>query len=438
MDDQLGDHRVVVHRDLATLVHPGVDAHAVAFDRRQETHQAPGGRQEAAERVFCVDPALHRPADQRDVVLRHRQLLAGGDADHLLDQIDAGDVLGHRVLDLQAGVHLEEVEVLVGTDDELDGAGRLVLHRLGQRDRLFAHRLARLGVEEGARRLFDDLLVTPLDRTLPLVQIERVAERVGQDLDLDVPRLDDEFLDEHPVVAERVLGLVAAGREALEGLLVVVGDAQALAAAAGGRLDHHRVADVAGDFDSTLGGIDRVVVARDGVDLGFVGELLRGDLVAHGRHRLRLRADEGNARGLQPARELLVLGQEAVARMHRFGAGLLAGVDDLVHHQVGLGGGRRSDAHRLVGHVDVQRALVGLGIDGDRLDTHLARRLDHAARDFATVGNQNLLEHVRCPPGLRAECCRACATGFRASCPSASPASGRCACASRAASRRRR
>jgi hypothetical protein len=34
-----------------------------------------------------------------------------GHADHLLDQVDAGDQLGHRMLDLQAGVHLQEVEV---------------------------------------------------------------------------------------------------------------------------------------------------------------------------------------------------------------------------------------------------------------------------------------------------------------------------------------
>jgi hypothetical protein len=33
---------------------------------------------------------------------------------------------------------------------------------------------------------------------------------------------------------------------------------------------------------------------------------------------------------LQPLREGRVLGEEAVARMHRLGAGLLAGGDDLV------------------------------------------------------------------------------------------------------------
>ncbi len=38
-------------------------------------------------------------------------------------QVLAGDALGHRVLDLQAGVHLQEVEVAVLVHDELDGTG---------------------------------------------------------------------------------------------------------------------------------------------------------------------------------------------------------------------------------------------------------------------------------------------------------------------------
>ncbi len=99
----------------------------------------------------------------------------------------------------------------------------------------------------------------------------------------------------------------------------------------------------------------------------------------------------------------LALGKEAVARMHGLGAGLLAGVDDLVDHQVGLGRRRRSDVHRFVRHVDVQRIAIGIGIDGDGLDAHFARSLDDAAGDLATVGDQNFFEHKPlCPLGRRA------------------------------------
>jgi hypothetical protein len=65
----------------------------------------------------------------------NRQLLAGRDADHLLHQVDAGDQLGHRMLHLQARVHLEEVEVLVLPSTMNSTVPALVVaHRLGQRE----------------------------------------------------------------------------------------------------------------------------------------------------------------------------------------------------------------------------------------------------------------------------------------------------------------
>ena len=62
---------------------------------------------------------------------------------------------------------------------------------------------------------------------------------------------------------------------------------------------------------------------------GLAGQLLALDLVAHRRDGVRRRADEGDALGLQRLDEAGALGQEAVARMHRLGPGLLAGGDDL-------------------------------------------------------------------------------------------------------------
>ena len=139
---------------------------------------------------------------RRTSAWREGERLAGGDADHLLDQVEPGDAFGDRVLDLQPRVHLEEVEAAVLADDELDRAGRLVVDRLRERDRLLAHRPARRVVEERARRLLDHLLVAALDRALALPQVDAVPVRIAEHLDLDVARLLDELLDEDAVVAE--------------------------------------------------------------------------------------------------------------------------------------------------------------------------------------------------------------------------------------------
>ena len=69
----------------------------------------------------------------------------------------------------------------------------------------------------------------------------------------------------------------------------------------------------------------------------------------------------------QAAREVRVLGQEAVARMHGLGAGLAWQAAMILSiDQIGLARRRRADVDRFVGQLDVQRIAVGFGIDGDR------------------------------------------------------------------------
>jgi len=217
---------------------------------------------------------------------------------------------------------------------------------------------------------------------------------VAEHLDFDVARFEHVLFDEDAVVAEGVAGFVDAGGEAFVRFGVVVGNAQTFTTAAGGGLDHHRITDLPGDFDSGIGAIDGIVVARNGVDLGFDGQLLGLDLVAHLGDRVVLRTDELDPFRFQSARELGVLGQEAVTRMDRFSTSLLAGSDDLVGDQVGLFRRGRADADSFVCHVDEQCVLVGFGIDGNGRDAHLAGSLDHAAGNFAAVGNEDFLEHV--------------------------------------------
>jgi hypothetical protein len=155
------------------------------------------------------------------------------------------------------------------------------------------------------------------------------------------------------------------------------------------------------------------IPAGDRIDLGFERQLLGSDLVAHRGDRVVLRPDEDDALVFDAAREVLVFGQETVARVHGLRPCGLAGSDDLVGHQVALAAGRRTDEHRFVGQFDMARIAVGFGVHGHGGDAHLLGGLDDAAGDLAPIGNQDLLEHM-C---LKAECCRACATGCRASCP---------------------
>ena len=404
--DELGDHRVVMHGDFAAFEHAGVDANAALLGLRLRglhrcrwwcvTHEPARGRQEAAERVFGVDAAFHGPTAPRNLSLGERQRLAGCDANHLFHQVDARDAFRDRVLHLQPGVHFEEIKTLVLADYEFDGARALVIHRLRQLHRLRAHRSARGFADERRRGFFNHFLVPALDGAFAFVQINHVAVGVTQHLDFDVPRLFNEFLDEHPVIAKTVLGFVAARAETFESFLVAGGHAQPFAAAASTGLDHHRVANVLGNRHRLFGRFDGRVPARNGVDLGRQCQLLRGDLVAHGGDAFVLGSDEDNAFRLKPPRELRVLREESVTRVYRLRARGFAGIDDFLYDEITLAAGCRADQDRFVGELDMQCVAVGFGIDSDRSDAHPPGRLDNAAGDLPAVRDKNLGKHGGC------------------------------------------
>ena len=87
--------------------------------------------------------------------------------------------------------------------------------------------------------------MAPLQGTIALAEVNDVAVPIGKDLNFDVARRRNEFLDEHAAGAE-------CGRDFAHGsfklsleIAFLVDPPQPAAAAAGGRLDQHRIADLA-------------------------------------------------------------------------------------------------------------------------------------------------------------------------------------------------
>jgi hypothetical protein len=247
VDDELGDHRVVEDRDRVALDHARVDAHALRVVGGQAKPLEPAGaRQEPGFRILRIQPHLDGVAVLRDGVLWQRQRLAGGDAQLPFDQVQAGDHLGHRMFDLQARVDLHEVEATVLTDDELHRAGVDVVDRARGQHCGGAHGFAQFGGEERRGGFLQHLLVAALRRAFALVEVQRVAVRVGEDLDLDVARLLDIALSSTRSRPEGVACFSLAAFEIRSEFGTRTHDAHALAAAAVGGLDHQRIADGVG------------------------------------------------------------------------------------------------------------------------------------------------------------------------------------------------
>ncbi len=225
---------------------------------------------------------------------------------------------------------------------------------------MFAHGAAGCFIEKGRRGLLDDFLMAALQGAFTLAQIHRVAKAVRQHLDLDVAGFLDIFLDEHAIVAKAGAGLVGGAFETIEALSVVPGQAHALAATAGTGFDHHRIADSTGYFDGLVGVHDDVHMAGNGSDTSRLGQFLGGDFIPHAVDGMDIGGDENNFFPRECFSEGSVLGQKAIAGMDRFGAGVLAGLDNTIHDQIALGRRWWADEHGFVRHLHMERILVGL------------------------------------------------------------------------------
>ena len=127
-------------------------------------------------RVLGVQAHLDRvpPGSSRRARARRAAGRPSADGDLQRDQVDAVDRLGDRVLDLEAGVHLQEVEAVLGrVVEELDGAGAAVVDRPAAARAASCRAVRVASGSAGRGRLLDHLLVAALDRAVALAEDER-------------------------------------------------------------------------------------------------------------------------------------------------------------------------------------------------------------------------------------------------------------------------
>src|SRR5258706_6409956 len=160
------------------------------------------------EGVLGIDPALDGVACNCDVALVELEMRAVGDANLLSDEIEPGDQFGYRMLDLEPCVHFDEIELPV-LIEELDGSYAKVaeLHKRARDDA--TDFVARLDVQGRRGGFLPYFLVPALQRAIPLAEMHHFAVGIRDDLDLDMSRFLQIFLEIDGIVAEGGFGLGA-------------------------------------------------------------------------------------------------------------------------------------------------------------------------------------------------------------------------------------
>jgi len=160
--------------------------------------------------VLSRDTALDGETSRRDAVLSETKLWQGrarSNLDLSSNDINASDLLGNGVLDLDSGVDLDEVITVLLVNQELSGTGIAVVHRLRQLHGIVEDGLANILRQILCGRKLNNLLMSALDGAVTLVQVHDVSVVVSEELDLNVLWLVEEALDEHCAVAEGGLSL---------------------------------------------------------------------------------------------------------------------------------------------------------------------------------------------------------------------------------------
>ena len=148
------------------MPHAGIDPSE--FRRRKaQPVQGAGLRQKPALRVLGIEPRLDRMPVQGEVRLADRQRLAGRDPELPFDEVEPGHRLGHRMLDLKAGVHFDEEEIAT-FGDELDGSGADIADSARRGHRGFSQGAPPLRIEPRRGRLLQHLLMPALYRAVAL------------------------------------------------------------------------------------------------------------------------------------------------------------------------------------------------------------------------------------------------------------------------------
>src|SRR5688572_27219221 len=96
------------------------------------------------------------------------------------------------MLDLNSGIHLEKEKFLrFVIVNEFDGAGVAIADAASQSRRGITNLCPHVGGERIGGRLFDNFLMTALQRAVTFAQVNDLAEMIAQYLNFDMPRIAD-------------------------------------------------------------------------------------------------------------------------------------------------------------------------------------------------------------------------------------------------------
>ena len=153
-----------------------------------------------------------------------------------------------------------------------------------------------------------------------LIQVDYIAVLVSEDLDFDVLRLLDVFLDKYIAVSECLDSLVLSAVELRQEVLLFADDPHSSSAAACSCLEHYRVSCRIRELYRVIIVADGSLYTRDARYAYFISDHFGLDLVPETVHHLMRRSDECDPCLFACLCKVRILGKKTVSRMDRITA----------------------------------------------------------------------------------------------------------------------
>lgn len=106
------------------------------------------------------------------------------------------------MFDLKPSIHLKEVEALVFVNEELNGTSALISASSSQINSLLTHLVSGCLIHEHGRSLFNNLLISALNRALTLWHVHVIAVLITENLEFDMLRLLDILFNKDSSITE--------------------------------------------------------------------------------------------------------------------------------------------------------------------------------------------------------------------------------------------
>lgn len=234
-------------------------------------------------------------------------------------EVDAGDHLRDRVLDLKPRVELQEVVGAVAVK-VLNRTRRDVANLLGETHRGVLHLVDQVGRGHHHRPLLDDLLVAALDGAIAFEEVDDIPVSVAEDLDLDMARRVDVLLGDDLVIAKGRLGFPLCRCQGVGQVAFMIDLPHALAATALGGFEHDRIPQIRARAQKPLRRLIVPAVVRDHRNACGLHRIFGNALRRHSANGLWRRADEDQPGVATRLGKVRIFRKKAIARMDGVGA----------------------------------------------------------------------------------------------------------------------